>query len=69
MQTIDMVDFKRYIFFSKNCFICYKCFEIFYSPLGFAGDDHSYLKNPIWWLGMATSRFIDYIIFKNRNNI
>ncbi|CAG8544990.1 6976_t:CDS:2 [Rhizophagus irregularis] len=30
---------------------------------GFAGDDHSYLKNPIWWLGMATMVFGELLNF------
>ncbi|PKC15015.1 DUF803-domain-containing protein [Rhizophagus irregularis] len=29
----------------------------------FAGDDHSYLKNPIWWLGMATMVFGELLNF------
>ncbi|CAG8584619.1 16997_t:CDS:2 [Funneliformis caledonium] len=30
---------------------------------GFAGDDHSYLKNPIWWIGMTTMVFGELLNF------
>ena len=55
MRMIDMVMVERLF---EN--ILHICFEISYLFLGFAGDDHSYVKNPIWWLGMTTSKFIDY---------
>ncbi|RHZ46296.1 hypothetical protein Glove_627g39 [Diversispora epigaea] len=33
------------------------------SKHGFAGDDHGYLRNPIWWLGMITMVFGELLNF------
>lgn len=30
---------------------------------GFEGDGFSYLKNPIWWAGMVTSRSLSVAVF------
>ena len=54
--------------FLKTLFVIQLVWNFMFT-LGFAGDDHSYLKNPIWWLGMTTSRFIDYWLGDIKNNI